>query len=126
MTKKITTYQEMLDEEARLETLFVSQKQQLQADVTGIKHELEPFTNFAATAKRFLTRKSGQAVATVGFKLLIDGLVKNVVLAKAGWITRIAVPFFLKNYASHIAEEPGKLMNKIKHFFGKNGKVKPE
>ena len=117
----------MLDEEARLQELLNLQSQQVQADFRGIKEELRPFTNFAGTIKKFFTRKAGQAVTTVGLKMLIDGLVKNVILSKSGWITRIAVPFFLKNYASHIAEEPGKLMNKIKHFFGKNGKtVKPE
>jgi urocanate hydratase len=53
--------------------------------------------------------------------------VKNFILAKSGWITRTIIPFFLKNYASHIAEEPEKLVRKIKHLFGKNGKVvRPE
>ena len=123
MIKKITTYEEMLDEEVRLKELLQLQEQQIQADFQGIKEELRPITNFAGTAKKFLTRKTTQTATTVGLKLLIDGLVKNFILSKSGWLTRWAIPFFLKNYASHIAEEPGKLINKIKHLFGKNGKA---
>jgi hypothetical protein len=127
MTKKITSYQEMLEEEERLTQLLKFQQQQIQSDVRGIKEELRPITNIAATAKKFFVRKSGQAITTIGIKLLVDGLVKNFVLAKSGWITRTIIPFLLKNYASHIAQEPEKLVNKIKHMFGKNGKaVRPE
>lgn len=127
MTKKITNYQEMLEEEERLQQLLVFQKQQLQADVREIQEELRPLTNIAGTAKKFIVRKAGTAVTTASIKLLIDGLVKNVILGKAGWMTRLVVPFFLKNYASHIADEPQKFINKLKHLFGKNGKVaKPE
>lgn len=127
MTKKITSYQEMLEEEERLTQLLRFQQQQIQADVRGIKEELRPITNFAGTAKKFFVRKSGQAITTVGIKILVDGLVKNLILAKSGWITRTIIPFVLKNYASHWAQEPEKLVSKIKHMFGKNGKaVRPE
>jgi hypothetical protein len=124
MTKKITTYKEMLEEEERLKDLLKLQEQQIQIDIRGIKEELLPITNFAQTAKRFFVRKGGTALTTLSIKLLVDGLVKNFILKKSGWVMRFIVPFFLKNYASHLAEEPGKLINKIKHMFGKNGKVR--
>lgn len=116
----------MLEEEERLKELLRVQELQLQVDIRGIKEELRPITNFAHTAKKFLTRKGGQALTTAGIKLLVDGLVKNFILKKSGWFMRFTVPFFLKNYASHLASEPGKLMDKIKHLFGKNGKVRQE
>lgn len=114
----------MLEEEERLKDLLKLQEQQLQIDIRGIKEELRPITNIGQTAKKFFTRKSGQALTTLSIKLLVDGVVKNFILARSGWFMRLAVPFFLKNYASHLAEEPGKLINKIKHMFGKNGKAK--
>jgi hypothetical protein len=116
----------MLEEEERLQQLLKAQKLQLQSDLQGIKHELKPFTNLAGTVKKFLTRKSGQAITSFSIRLLVDGLVKNLVLARAGWLTRMAVPFFLKNYASHFANEPGSFMDKLKHMFGRNGKVRQE
>jgi hypothetical protein len=126
MTKKITSYKEMLEEEERLKVLLKAQEQQIQLDFQGIKEELRPVTNFANTAKKFFVRKGTQGLTLVAIKLLADGVVKNFVLKKAGWITRIVVPFFLKNYASNFANEPGKLVDKIKHLFGKNGKVRQE
>jgi len=123
MTKKITSYQDMLEEEERLTQLLKLQQQQIQADVRGIKDELRPITNIAGTAKKFFVRKGGQAVTTVGIKLLVDGLVKNFILSKSGWLTRTIIPFFLKNYASHFAQDPKKLVKKLKHLFGKNGKT---
>lgn len=113
----------MLVEEERLNQLLKFQQLQVQADVRGIHEELRPLTNFAQTAKKFFTRKGTQAVSWLSIKLLVDGFVKNFVLAKAGWFTRLAIPFFLKNYASHLAEDPGKLVEKLKHMFGKNGKA---
>jgi hypothetical protein len=126
MTKKITTYAEMLVEEERLQQLKIVQEQQIQTDVQAIKTELLPITNFASTAKKFFVRKSSEGLTFLSIKLLVDGFVKNVVLSKAGWVTRFIVPFFLKNYASNVAKEPGKFMDKIKHLFGKNGKVRQE
>lgn len=127
MTKKFTKYQEMLEEEERLTQLLKFQQQQIEADFRGIKDEIRPITHFASTVKQFLVRKGGHVAANAGIKLVVDGLVKNFILKKTGWITRFVVPFLLKNYASHIADDPKKFMKKIKHMFGKNGKVvRPE
>jgi hypothetical protein len=117
----------MLEEEERLTQLMHFQHQQIEADVQAIKIELEPVTKLGNTLKKFLTRKTNQGIAWLSVKVLVDGLIKNVILSRSGWFTRIAVPFFLKNFASHLAEEPEKLVRKIKHMFGKNGKVvRPE
>ena len=123
MTKKITTYKEMLEEEERLTQLLRFQQQQLKTDVGYIKDELRPLTQVGTMLKKFVTRKGTQGIAWLSIKVLVDGLVKNVILSKSGWFIRFVIPFFLKNYASHLAEEPEKLMSKIKHMFGKNGKV---
>ena len=122
MTNKINTYKEVLEEEERLKQLLKVQQLQIEADFQGLKEELRPLTNFGITAKKFLTRKGTEAAATFSIKLLIDGLVKNFILSKSGWFTRMIIPFLLKNYASHIAGKPETLINKLRHLFGKNGK----
>ena len=96
----------MLEEEERLKQLLIVQQEQVQADFRGIKEELRPITNFGHTAKKFLTRKGGQALTTLSIKLLVDGVVKNFILSKAGWFTRFVVPFFLKNYGIIILTNP--------------------
>ena len=122
MTNRINTYKEVLEEEERLKQLLQVQKLQIEADIQGLKDELKPLTNFGITAKKFLTRKGTEAAAAFTIKLLIDGFVKNFILSKSGWFTRFIVPFFLKNYASHLAGKPETLVNKLKHLFGRNGK----
>jgi hypothetical protein len=56
--------------------------------------------------------------------MLADGLVKKVLLRKAGWLIRLVIPLLIKNYASHVGEGgPEKWVSKIKKFFSKNGKA---
>jgi hypothetical protein len=126
MTKQITNYKELLEEKVRLKALLVDQELQLKEDWHSIKEDLRPVVMVGATLRDFFTRKTTAAVAQVGINLLADGLVKKVLLGGTGWLTRTLVPFFIKNYASHLFEEPEKLLAKIKHFFSKNGKMPQE
>ncbi len=51
----------------------------------------------------------------------IDLLIRRVILARAGWFTKIVIPFLVKNYSSHIIGEEKRelLIQKIKGFFKK-------
>jgi len=126
MTKQITSYKELLEEKARLKVLLAEQEFQLKEDWHSIKEDLRPVVLIGTTIRNLFTRKAGTAVAHLGINLLADGLVKKVLLSGAGWFTRTLIPFFIKNYASHLVDEPDKLITKIKHFFGKNGKMPQE
>jgi len=126
MTKQITSYKELLEEKARLKALLAEQELQLKEDWHAVKEDLRPAVLIGTTIRNFFTRKAGTAVAQVGINLLADGLVKKVLLSGTGWLTRTLVPFFIKNYASHLVDEPEKLLTRIKHFFGKNGKMPQE
>jgi len=127
MTKPdINTFDELLAEKARLKALLQVQTEQIKDDFKGIKEELKPLTNITAAAGMFFSRKASSALGGLGMNLVIDGFIKKVLLGNAGWITRFIVPLLLKNYASHWADKPGKLISKIKHLFGKNGKSTQE
>jgi hypothetical protein len=126
MTKQITTYKELLAEKERLHALLAEQKLLIKEDWHAIKEDLKPSFLIASTIKKLFTRKASGILGGIGITLLADGLIKRVFLAGAGRFTKWVVPFFVKNYASHLAEEPHKLMNKIKHFFKKNGKMHHE
>jgi hypothetical protein len=126
MIKQINTYKELLAEKARLNALLVEQELQIKEDWHSIKADLKPAMLVSATIRKLLTRKAGITAAHLGVNLLADGLVKKVLLSKTGWITRWLIPFLIKNYASHVVDEPEKLMRRIKRFFGKNGKTHHE
>lgn len=128
MTKPITNYKELLEEKARLKALLDVQKEQIKTDWEGIKEDIRPSLMVASTVKKIFSRKAGGAAATLGINLLVDGLLKKVILARTGWLTRWIIPFIAKNYASHLVEDPEKLFDKVKNFFAngifsKNGKT---
>ena len=123
MIKQINSYKELLEEKARLNMLLVEQELQIKEDWQSLKEELKPAVMIGATLKKLFTRKAGTTAALMGINLVADGFVKRVLLSKTGWLTRWFIPFLIKNYASHLADKPEKVMEKIKAFFGKNGKM---
>lgn len=123
MTKQITSYKELLQEKARLKAQMAEQELQIKEDWRLLKEELKPAAIVANTVRNLFTRKHGLGVAQLGVDMLADGLIKKVLLANTGWAIRWLVPFFIKNYASHLNDEPKSLLRKIKAFFRKNGKM---
>jgi hypothetical protein len=126
MTKQITNYKELLEEKARLQELLVVQKQQIKADWESIKDDIRPSFIVMSTVRNLFTRKATGVVAGLGINIFADGLIKKVLLARTGWLTRWVVPFLVKNFASHLVDEPEKILDRIKHMFSKNGKKHQE
>ncbi len=126
MTKQINSYKELLEEKARLNALLIQQELQIKEDWQSLKEQLKPAVMVGATLKRLFTRKAGTSATQLGINLLADGLVKKVLLSKTGWLTRWVIPFLIKNYASHLVDNPENLIHKIKKFFSKNGKAHHE
>jgi hypothetical protein len=60
-------------------------------------------------------------LANFGLDFSVDLLVRRFLLAKAGWFTKIMIPYIIKNYSSHIITEQqkAKLMQKISKIFSK-------
>ncbi len=127
MTKSIGSYKELLQEKERLELLLSDQKKLLRQDIDEIKQELAPVKNAISTASKFFTRDSSNILLTTASDTLIDMLIKRIVLSKAGWLTRLLVPFLVKNFSSHIlADNRDKLLHKLFSWIGKknaNGKM---
>ena len=55
----------------------------------------------------------------LGLDIGVDVVLRKFLLAKAGWFTKIVVPFFVKNYSSYFINEykKSKLLQKIRGFF---------
>ncbi|AEW02060.1 hypothetical protein A4D02_08585 [Niastella koreensis] len=119
MINQITNYKELLQEKARLQALLTEQELQIKEDWQVIKEDLRPYANAAATIRNFLTRKATVSAMQLGVNIFADGFVKKVLLGNMGWLTRTIIPFFIKNYASHLTDEPEKILQKIKSFFKK-------
>jgi hypothetical protein len=127
---KILTYEDLLKEKQQLEVLLQAQKELLRYDLQELRGQLLPAKNTAQDTFSFLgkifKRKKSVPLLTGGANRVIDLVVKKLLLARSGWLTRLVVPLLIKNFSSHlIAENKGKFVSKLFHWIGKknaNGK----
>jgi|SRR6476620_2400647 hypothetical protein len=124
MSKRFTSYKQLLEEKQQLEVLLQAQKQLIRYDVEEIKLKLQPVKETLEFVKKITTRDKTNLFLDLGSDIAINSLIKNFILSRAGWLTRLVIPFFLKNYSSHfIAEQKDKWIEKLKSWLGhKNGK----
>ena len=66
-----------------------------------------------------------------GVNKVLDVLLRKVILSRSGWLTKLTVPFFIKNISSHfLAGHKDELINKLFAWVGKahhgNGQAAPE
>ena len=128
MNKSIQTYDDLLREKQQLEVLLHAQKELIVYDINELKAQLKPTADAFSFIGKLTTRESGNILLTGTANKLIDLIFRRLILSKAGWLTKLAVPFFLKNYSSHlIHDNKDKILNKIFSLFKKkssaNGKA---
>jgi hypothetical protein len=120
MSQTIRTYADLCAERERLQVLLASQKQRVVEDWNGLKDELSPVKNAFGIVGKMAKGDKTNPLVNVGLKLASDLLLKNFVLAKAGWATKLAVPFVVKNYSSHLLADSGRsIFGKLGKLFGK-------
>ena len=126
MTKTITTYQDLIEEKERLTLQLRYQKDLVRQDFNEIKEAFKPIQETISTVGRFATKDKKNWLLTGAADMIIDIVLKKVILGRAGWLTKLAVPLLAKNYSSHvIADNKGKILSSLFSFFSKkheNGK----
>ncbi len=121
MSQPIRTYADLCKERERLKVLLASQKQRVLDDWNGIKDELSPVKNVFGVVGKMAKGDKTNPLINMGLKLASDLFLKNFVLAKAGWVTKLAVPFVVKNYSSHMLVDSGKsVLDKLAKLLGKH------
>jgi hypothetical protein len=121
MSSAIKTYEDLLQEEQRLLQQIKSQEVLIREDLAGLKESLKPVGKIYNVLHKMATRDHTGPLANLGIDFGIDILVRRLILARAGWFTKILVPFVIKNYSSHIIsdEQKAKLTQKIQNIFNK-------
>ncbi len=122
---KIKTYNDLLQEEQRLQQKLKGQELLIRQDILSMKENMEPVKKMYDTVQKIFTRDNRVPVFNLGLEMGIDLLLRRFILARAGWFAKIMVPYLVKNYSSHIiGEEKRKaLVKKIRDMFNK---VRPE
>jgi hypothetical protein len=114
----IRTYEDLEAEEKRLDALLYSHKENIKDSFAAVKQGLNPFKQAANTVRKLFSRDKSNPMMLFGVGLGVDVLLRRFLLSKAGWFTKIAVPFVVKNYSTHFIKEYKK--NK---FFQKTGEI---
>jgi hypothetical protein len=119
--KRIRTYEDLVEEQQRLISVLKIQEQTVRVDIAGVKQGLQPFGKALQVVNKLATRDNTAPVMNFGLEMGIDLLIRKLLLARAGWFTKIVIPFLVKNYSSHIIGEDKRLalIQKVKGFFRK-------
>ena len=121
---RIKTYEDLEAEEKRLQALLYSHRENIKDSFEGVKKGLNPFRQAMDTAKKLFTRDKSNPMMKFGLDLGVDVLIRRFLLAKAGWFTKIIVPFFIKNYSTHFVGQykKSKLLQRIWSYFKQEAK----
>ena len=124
MSKKISSYKELLEEKARLEELLGVQREAIKSNYVLLKDELRPISrgvyNITAVLGKIGRRPKGNPLLNLGLDIGTELLLKRYLLVKAGWLTRTVVPFIVRNYsAKFFADKDAPFWKKVKNMFSK-------
>jgi hypothetical protein len=108
---KIETYKDLETEKQKLEAILRTQKAMIRRDVAELREEFRPVKEALKFVGKFTTRDKSNPAIALGVDVAGDALLKNGLLKKTGWLTRLIVPFLAKNYATHT------IANKENNFF---------
>lgn len=102
---KISNYKELVAERQRIHMELTLQKAQINEEIQEIKDKLKPVTGilsfFNTSKKQSLKSTAMQVGANIG----IDVLLRNTLLGRASWLSRLIVPFIAKKISSKVIEK---------------------
>jgi hypothetical protein len=97
---KINNYEDLILERKKLESDLLHYKSIITSEVDVLKHKMEPLTDvvsfFSPSKKASQNNTLLQAGANIGIELLV----RQKLLSKAGWFTKLVLPFILKKVSS--------------------------
>src|SRR4026207_444657 len=102
MNKQISTYKELIEEKQNLEVLLKAQKELIRYDVEELKLQFKPVTDVVANIKKFTSRDKTEFLVNIGSDIAVNTLVKKLILGNAGWLARMIIPYFMKNFTSNV------------------------
>ena len=131
MIKPIRTYEDLLVHKQQTEVLLQAQKELVIYDLKKLQSEFKGATSALSFIGKLVTRNKKNMLINFGVNKVLDVVLRKVILSRAGWLTKLTVPFFLKNISSHfLAGHKEELIDKLSALVGKshqgNGHAAPE
>lgn len=117
MNKTIRTYNDLCEERERIKNLLVVQKQRMKDDWDGLKDELLPVKKVFGVVGKMSSPNRSNPLMHKSLKIAMDLFITKYVLGKAGWMTKLAVPFVLTNFSTHVIADKGQnFVTKVSEF----------
>lgn len=101
---KINNYDELVLERKKLEAELLAHKSAINEEVASLKRKMEPITNVVSFFSPSKNPSNNNTLLQAGTNLGIELLVRQKLLSKAGWLTKLVVPFLLKKISSKAIE----------------------
>ena len=108
---KINNYEELLLERKRLEGELVHYKSVINGEIALIKHKLEPISDVVSFFSSPTAKSPNNNLLQVGTNIGIELLVRQKLLSKAGWLTKLVLPYVLKKISSKAIEKVQEIRN---------------
>lgn len=117
--KKIRNLKELHAEKLRLQLKLFATEEILKEDLEWVKEEIKPGNIAAKLFNNIIGNKTG-GLLNNGVRGTIDILLKNVLLSKTGWVTRLIVPLIIKNLSSsYLAEKKPEIFGILRNMIQK-------
>ena len=102
---RISNYEELRLEKNRLQQQLILQKAQIRDELNTIKERLEPLFYVASLLGIFQSKTSKGSILKMGAKAGVEILAHQTLVSKAGWLTKLVVPFMLKGVTSGLIDK---------------------
>ncbi len=120
MINKIENNEQLQAEKERMSELLEVKKNQISNDFHDIKENLKPVTQVTHVVSNMLSNKNKSNLVRIGVTLGVELILNKIILRRAGWATKLIVPFLVRNVAlnyinEHREEVITKALNLVKH-----------
>jgi len=92
-------------ERRRLKAEIAEHELILKEDVAGFKDSLKPLNAVSKVVSKFFVAGDDRNVTNKWVDAAVTFALRNVVLSRAGWVTKLVVPMIARNYANNKLQE---------------------
>jgi len=122
--KKIKPYDQLQAELLLTRQKIAHLERLIEEDVAEIKSSLDPLKLAGQGVKHMLSSEK-DGVVSESISLTVDALIKRLLLRRSNWMFKLAVAFFLKNYAKNLlSRNAGNILEWIKMKLRTNGSIR--
>lgn len=128
MKTKIETIGDLTAERARLKNQVAVSGIKLKNNFNILKEELQPARQVVGYAKNLLVNNGNRkSLVGMGLRFGVNALLKNTILYRASWLTRLVVPFIANNVvANYVAKHDTEILENTINWVKEKTSNEPE